>query len=228
MGDMAEIATATTVAVTLGAILTAAFLLARERATTTLLPWPPPRSAVAIWLVVAIPSLVQIPFPAVLRALERDRALLHDGHWWRILTSGLVQDGGLIGTAINLSVLALVLPMAIAVWGVWRTVFLLFVSQLIVGLTMASLYPSNGAGNSGATLALAASVVGLVIMSTPRNREMTISWAVLVAGAALVLVGDIHGFGVLTGALMGAAVATVIPPVTHDRRSPEDTRSVQI
>lgn len=202
----------TATAILLVAILAAIFGLARGRVVGRLLTWPPPRSVVVMWLVVAIPSLIQMPFPVVQHALERDRALLHDGHWWRILTSGLVQDGGVVGTVVNLGVLAAVASMAVTVWGVWRAVFLLVIGQLIVGLTMSSLYPSTGAGNSGATFALAASVVGLVLLSAPQRREMTISCAVLVAGVALIVLGNVHGFGVLTGALMGAAVATVIPP----------------
>ena len=210
---MGEMVTGTVSGVLLVAVLVGSCALARERVPGPLFRLPPPRAAVVLWAVVAVPSLVQIPAPVVLHAFERDPALLRDGHWWRILTSGMVQDGGVLGTVVNLGVLAAVAPMAVAVWGTWRAVFLLVASQIIVGLTMAFLFPSSGAGNSGATWALAASVVGLVVMSAAGRRELTIGVAVLGGGVVLVSLGDVHGFGVLTGALLGAAVATVIPPV---------------
>lgn len=171
-----------------------------------------PRVAVVLWLVVAVPSLLQIVFPAALEALERDPARIRDHQWWRIVTSATVQDGGLLGTVVSLAVLAWVAPLAVLVWGGLRAVLLFAAGQIIFGLFTAFVFPSSGAGPSGATLALAASVAGLVVMQSPERRDLAMSIGVLVSGVALVAVDDAHGLAVLTGVLLGAALATVSPP----------------
>ncbi|MFC9834730.1 rhomboid family intramembrane serine protease [Rhodococcus sp. NPDC127530] len=171
----------------------------------------PPRTAVVLWLLIAVPSLLQIVVPAVLDALERDPTQIRDHQWWRIVTSVAVQDGGLAGTVVNLLVLAWVAPLAVRVWGGVRAVLLFVASQIIFGLFTAFLFPSPGAGNSGATLALAASFAGLVMQSKQR-RVLAASGGIVLAGVLLVVVDDAHGLAVLTGALLGAALATVSPP----------------
>lgn len=172
----------------------------------------PPRTAVVLWLLIAVPSLLQIVVPAVLDALERDPTQIRDHQWWRIFTSVAVQDGGLAGTVVNLLVLAWVAPLAVRVWGGVRAVLLFVASQIIFGLFTAFLFPSPGAGNSGATLALAASFAGLVVMQSKDRRVLTASGGIVLAGVLLVVVDDAHGLAVLTGALLGAALATVNPP----------------
>jgi hypothetical protein len=78
----------------------------------------PSLGAVLLWLAVAVPSLLQIPFDAVLSQLQRDpERIRHHGQWWRIGTSGVVQDGGVAGTVFNLAVLAVVGAVAFRVWG---------------------------------------------------------------------------------------------------------------
>ncbi len=62
----------------------------------------------ALAALVAIPSLLQLVFPAPLTALQRDRDLiLHNGQVWRLVTALVVQDGGLIGLIFNLPPLVL-------------------------------------------------------------------------------------------------------------------------
>ena len=172
----------------------------------------PPRTAVVLWLLIAVPSLLQIVVPAVLDALERDPDQIRDHQWWRIFTSVAVQDGGVAGTVVNLLVLAWVAPLAVRVWGGVRAVLLFVASQIIFGLFTAFLFPSPGAGNSGATLALAASFAGLVVMQSKDRRVLAASGGIVLAGVLLVVVDDAHGLAVLTGALLGAALATVSPP----------------
>lgn len=94
-----------------------------------------------------------------------------------------------------------------------RTVLLFVAGQVIFGLFTAFLFPSSGAGNSGATLTLAASIAGLVVMQSKEWRALALSAGVVLAGVLLVAVGNAHGLAVLTGALLGAALATVSPPV---------------
>ncbi|AWK73674.1 rhomboid family intramembrane serine protease [Rhodococcus oxybenzonivorans] len=177
------------------------------------LPGNPPRTAVVLWSVVAVPSLLQFVFPAILDAFDREPDRIRDDQWWRIVTSVAVQDGGIAGTLLNLAVLAWVAPLAVKVWGSARTVLLFVAGQVIFGLFTAFLFPSSGAGNSGATLTLAASIAGLMVMQSKEWRALALSAGVVLAGVLLVAVGDAHGLAVLTGALLGAALATVSPPV---------------
>ncbi|ANS26946.1 rhomboid family intramembrane serine protease [Rhodococcus opacus] len=200
-----------TSAVLLAVVLVLATLLGSTRIGEVRLTRPP-RTAVVLWLLIAVPSLLQFVVPAVLDALERDPTQIRDHQWWRIVTSVAVQDGGLAGTVVNLLVLAWVAPLAVRVWGGARAVLLFVASQIIFGLFTAFLFPSPGAGNSGATLALAASLAGLVVMQSKERRALAASGSIVVAGVLLVVVDDAHGLAVLTGALLGAALATVSPP----------------
>ena len=60
----------------------------------------PPVAAVALWLIVAIPSLLQLPFPGLLHALERDPDQIRQhGQWWRLFTAAVVQESGRRGDA---------------------------------------------------------------------------------------------------------------------------------
>lgn len=179
-----------------------------------------PRAAVWMWVVVAVPSLLQILLPVVLEAFERDPARIRDGQWWRILTSVVVQDGGLVGTAVNLAVLAVVAPLAVQFWGAWRAVSLFVLGQVIFGLFTAFVFPSSGAGNSAATVALAASMVGVVVVAHTNWRELCLAVGVVLCGVCLFVIDDAHGLAVLTGTMLGAALATVAPPFDHRTRTP--------
>lgn len=182
-----------------------------------------PPVAIALWGVVAVPTLLQIPFPAFGAALERDPVLIRDGNqWWRILTSAAVQDGGVVVAVTNLAVLALVTSMAGHVWGTGRTLLVFSSAQLIFGLLTAFVFPSQGAGSSGVSLAAAASIAGLAVMLTPSRCESALAAGVIVAGAALVWSADAHGLAILTGVLLGAALGTVSPPILTRRATVSD------
>src|SRR4051794_18404748 len=79
--------------------------------------WRYPAATIALFILVALPSLLQIPFPRVLTALERNADLiLHHGEWWRVVTSPVVQDGGVAGTIFNLAYLLLIGLLAERLW----------------------------------------------------------------------------------------------------------------
>ncbi|MET3959522.1 membrane associated rhomboid family serine protease [Rhodococcus sp. OAS809] len=184
-----------------------------------------PLSAVVLWLVVAGPSILQALMPGLLDMFRRDPTLIRDGQWWRILTSVFVQDGGLAGTVANLLTLAVVAPPAFRLWGAARGWALFLLGQLLFGLLTTAVFPSTGAGNSGATLALAAAAAGIGVLVRPRMPEIVLTVVIVVGGATLVTVDDAHGFAVLSGALLGAALVTLFPPHSMDaRRAGESLR----
>jgi membrane associated rhomboid family serine protease len=173
----------------------------------------PPVAAVALWLVVAIPSLLQIPFPGLLRTLERDPDQIRQhGQWWRLFTSAVVQDGGVAGTVWNLVILAVVGVVAIRVWGSVRGLIIFAVGVVGFNLATTFVWPSAGAGNSAATFVLAASVAGLAVVQT-RGR-VTVLLAAVTAACAIVLLVllDAHGVAMLAGLLIGVLAGAVSPP----------------
>lgn len=203
------------------AVLYVVVLACAVRAAIALLdgaePGRPPRralvAALALWLAVAIPSLLQVPFPGVRHALERDPDLIRGhGQWWRLGTSVLVQDGGTAGTIFNLVALALIAVLATWTWGSARALIIFAVAAIAFDVAATFVSPSAGAGNSGATLALAASMTGLALVT--RRRPATALPAAVAAGCggALLALLDAHGEAVLGGLVIGLLISAVSAP----------------
>ncbi|MFE2120562.1 MULTISPECIES: rhomboid family intramembrane serine protease [Rhodococcus] len=175
--------------------------------------WPPPVTALVLWLVVAVPSLLRLAVPSLLGTFGRDPLRIRaEDEWWRVLTSVLVQDGGVFVTLVNLLLLAVVATVAVRVWGPGRAVGLFAVSQLLFGLFTAFVSPSTGAGSSGASFAVAGSIAGLWLAVGARGAVLAAAVGIGLAGAVLVVAGDGHGVAVLVGVLLGAVLGTVAPP----------------
>ncbi len=139
---------------------------------------------------VALPSLLQIPYPGFSEAWHRSpSAVLEDHQWWRLATAFVVQDGGIAGTVSNLVLLAVALLACLPLWGEPVTVSALLFAG--VGLNLAAVLTGadDGAGNSGATLPLLASLplFALAVVSgqrwraavgggSPASRRSSCSW----------------------------------------------------
>ncbi len=203
---------------TLNAVLYVVVLWAGVSAGTSLLGRPPRpgRSqlvALGLWLVVAVPSLLQLPFPGLERAFRRDPDLIrHHGQVWRLLTSMTTQDGGIPATVFNLAILALVLAVAVEVWGPVRTPVLLVAGQLVFDVIAVFVSTDRGAGNSGATFALSASIAVLAGWTTRTAAGRGPAVLVVLAGAVLLILQDAHGFAVLAGAVLGGLAVVLAPP----------------
>src|SRR4051794_19971096 len=90
------------------------------------LRWRYPAATISLFILVTIPSLLQLPFPRVLTPLQRNTDLiLHHGEWWRVVTSLVVQDGGAAGIVFNLAYLLLIGLLAERLWG-WHLLVLFF------------------------------------------------------------------------------------------------------
>jgi hypothetical protein len=166
--------------------------------------------ALAIWLVVAVPSLVQLAVPSLLPAMWRDPArIVGQAEAWRMLTSGVVQDGGVAGTAFNLVVLAIVAPLGVRVWGVGRAVAILVIVQLVFAIAATALVPVPGAGNSAATFGLAASIPGLAVVGSREPPVLARAGGAALVAIACLVIGDGHGIAMGTGFLLGMAMGVV-------------------
>jgi membrane associated rhomboid family serine protease len=162
---------------------------------------------------VAIPSLLQIPFPGLLRALERDPDQIRQhGQWWRLVTSAVVQDGGIAGTVFNLVILAIVGVVAIRAWGSLRGLIIFAVGVVGFNLATTFAWPSVGAGNSAATFTLAASVTGLALVKVRGRVVMLLGALTAACGIVLLALLDAHGSAVLGGLVIGVLVAAISPP----------------
>lgn len=189
-------------------------------ATTRSFWWPPPVAAAILWSVVAVASLARLVFPGLLDVFRRQPVRTRDrGEWWRVLTAGLIEDGGVLLTVVNLLLLAVVAVAIVRVWGWYRALGLFLVGQVLWGLFTTFVFPSDGAGTTGATLASAATLAGLWPVVGATRSLLAASAATFLLGVVLVIAGDAHGVAVLIGMLLGAVLATVLPPAHLARTS---------
>jgi rhomboid protease GluP len=102
-------------------VLTTAFAASRIRPLATPVRRRWPWATTVALLVVGIPTLAQFTVaPSLLGDLQRDWILIGRGQVWRLLTSLVVQDGGLAGAIFNLIALAAIGVAAEQVWGAKR------------------------------------------------------------------------------------------------------------
>ncbi|MFJ8311473.1 MULTISPECIES: hypothetical protein [unclassified Streptomyces] len=187
----------------------------------TFSPRNPPRAAIGLWLLVAVPSLLQFAFPQLYDALHRDSGLIIDRHqWWRPFTSFMVQDGGVGGTAFNLFVLAVIGLAAERVWGTRMMPAIAAAILLVFSVDTFLVHGPPGGGNSGLTFRLATSIAGLALLIRPSRRHWLLAAAIVADGAVLLLLGDGHGEPMITGIAVGLVAAVV------QRRRPRRWRPV--
>jgi hypothetical protein len=173
----------------------------------------PAPGAVLLWLTVAVPSLLQMAFGGLLGQLQRDPDLIRqDGEWWRLVASGVVQDGGIFGTVFNLAVLALIAVLADSVWGTVRAVSVFLVALVAFNLSATFASPAVGAGNSAATFGLATSMVGLALAARRERVVLLLAGVTMIDGIALLALGDAHDEVIVGGLLIGLGLGIVSPP----------------
>lgn len=175
----------------------------------------PPVAGVLLWLMVAVPSLLQFLFPGLLQSLERNPGLISGhGQWWRLVTSVVVQDGGAAGTAFNLVVLALVGVIAVRAWGGARAWLIFVVAAVAFNLAATFASPSTGAGNSAGTFALGTSLIGLALALRRQRAVVVLAGLASACGIGLLALRDAHGEAVLGGLVIGLLVSSAWPPAT--------------
>jgi membrane associated rhomboid family serine protease len=167
---------------------------------------------VAVTTVLCVTALLHWIFPGVRPALQRDASRIVNGEWWRIGTALLVQDGGVAGTVSNLISLMLVGSAAERLWGTRRWLLIFFVGAICSEVAALAWQPI-GAGNSVANFSLAGAVAVLCVLARPSLAVRLTAAVTLAAGAALIVLRDIHG----AATLAGAVIALVL--VGRDRRT---------
>jgi membrane associated rhomboid family serine protease len=178
----------------------AAIMLA-QRARAGRRERPLPVAPLAVFVVTAVVSLLQFPFPAILDALKRDPERLAAGEWWRLLTPLVVQDGGWAGTVSNLVALALVGTAAAAQLGVRRWLLLYFGTGIATEVAAYAWLPQGFAGNSIAICGLAAGLAWTAVTAT-KVAPAILGGVSVASGVALLVLRDLHGVAYAIGLIL--------------------------
>jgi membrane associated rhomboid family serine protease len=150
---------------------------------------------------------------AILDSLDRNRDQLLSGEVWRIFTPLFVQDGGWAGTASNIIALLFIGTITETIFNRRILLGTYFTAGLLSEIAAYTIFQHQGyAGNSVAILGLA----GLCLVTFATQAEtVTKALAVigLLAGAALLLTGNLHGVGFTVGAVLGAVLLSSSRPL---------------
>jgi len=160
---------------------------------------------------IAVPSVLQFFFPALLAIFQRDYRRFLQGDWWRLVSPLFVQDGGLSGSIFNLISLAFVGSAAERIWNS-KSMLLIFFVGGIIGEVVGFVWQPIGAGNSVGNFSLAASIAVASLMRPSARPVQILAMLALTADGILLGLQDIHG----AAAVMGAIQALVLGRVWGD------------
>ncbi|MFB9200732.1 rhomboid family intramembrane serine protease [Nonomuraea spiralis] len=170
-----------------------------------------PYVTAVVFVVTAVPSLLQFALPGLEPAWMRDPAAISGGEWWRLGTALVVQDGGVFGVLFNLAFLAVLGYAAERAFGPGRWL-LLYASGAIAGEAAGYLLNDPGAGNSIALCGLA----GALAVAAPGTLERSLGAFYAVVSGAWAL----SAFGTVGVVLMVALAAGGFQLVVHRDRVP--------
>jgi membrane associated rhomboid family serine protease len=163
-----------------------------------------PIATIVLWITTALVTTLQILFPPVANLLQRDRAALSGGQWWRLLTPLLVHPEGWPQLAFDLPSLLVCGAISEQVWGssrLWLVYFLSGFAGEIAGYAWA---PESG-GSSVGTAGLLGSLLMRMTLQPSRPPHRLGGVIGLLSAVALTLGRDLHGPPLLVGAVLGAA-----------------------
>ena len=164
-----------------------------------------PVLAVVLVVVIGIPSIAQyLGVPAVGDALRREPdATLQHGEWWRVLTSLLAQDGGLVAAIFGLVVVAVAIAFSGWIQGAWLTLAIFLFCSIVLNL-LAIGWGAVGGGTSFASDGTMLSVLALGLVQARNRIVMAAAIVAIAGGILLVVIADAHGVAILLGAVIGA------------------------
>lgn len=187
--------------VVLGAFLASAPRMVRGSRRPLRFPW----LAIVLVVVIGVPSIAQyLGAPAIGGALRREPELtLQHGEWWRVLTSLLAQDGGLVAAIYSLAVVAVVITFSTWFQGTWLTLAIFLFCSIVLNL-LAIGWGAVGGGTSFASDGTMLSVLATGLVAA-RDRVVMIAAILAIAGGILLVVlADAHGVAILLGGAIGA------------------------
>ncbi|GAA1310543.1 hypothetical protein Psi02_39500 [Planotetraspora silvatica] len=171
---------------------------------------PIPPAALILFVVTAVPGILQFMFPSLLATFSRDPSKIASGEWWRLGTSLVFQDGGVIGTLFNLAGLAVLGVLAERALGPAR-MLALYLAGAVAGQAAGLWFGTTGAGNSIAVCGLAG---GLVVASaTFRADRLIAASATSRADRLAASVAALWAFVLVTTAVTHSAAGIVTSAV---------------
>ena len=186
--------TSTAILLLLASVCSAAIVgnIAADRRSRPLLTW----SFIAI---LACCLVVQLWWPHVLNAVERNSAAVREGQLYRLFTALWFQDGGIVGGIFNLTMLAIIGTISERIFGVRFWLAIYFGGGLLTELVALSWQPI-GAGNSVAYMSLAGALLLVPFVQSHPWQVRSIALLGTGAGLILCLIHDVHGAAVVSGA----------------------------
>jgi rhomboid protease GluP len=170
-----------------------------------------PIAAIVLIGVTTLITGLQFFFPDILSAFRRDGEALRTGQWWRLMTPLFVQADGWVQCVVN-GITALVFcPLGEMLYGK-RMLALYFISGL-VGEIVGYIQNSHGAGSSLGICGVIGGVFTFACIHRSENPRSTVVLAIVGFYGAVILSvwGDLHGFPILTGALLGSMMRSQMP-----------------
>ncbi|MEV4578061.1 rhomboid family intramembrane serine protease [Nonomuraea jabiensis] len=163
-----------------------------------------PYTTAVVFVITAVPSLLQLAISGLEPALMRNPAAIAEGEWWRLGTALVVQDGGVLGTLFNLVCLAVLGYFAERAFGPARWLAL-YAAGAVAGEAAGYLLNDPGAGNSIAVCGLAG---GLAVAACDRLGRALGAYYALVLGASVVM--GLGTWGVIVMVAVAAAGSQLV------------------
>jgi membrane associated rhomboid family serine protease len=159
-----------------------------------------------VFVLTSAVTAVSLFVPSVLPALMRTPAALA-GEGWRIVTPLFVERGGAGEITLNLLTLAVVGTLVERVWGS-RAWVVFYAFGGIVGEIAGLAWKPIGAGSSVAILGLLGGAATWLLRYRPSRLFVALGVLLLVAGAVLTFVRNLHGPPLLAEALAACFMLT--------------------
>jgi rhomboid protease GluP len=166
-------------------------------------------AATCVFVVTASLTAASLARPGLLLALRRSPAIL-EGELWRLVTALFVERGGSLEITVNLVTLALFGPLTERAWGSRRWL-LLYLSSGITGELAGLAWRPIGAGSSVAFCGLLGASATWLFRHRARWPLFSLALLVVVAGAALTGLRNLHGPPILVGVVVAWLLGTPRP-----------------
>ncbi len=121
---------------------------------------PIPYATASVFVLTAVPTTLGLLAGDGAHRFWRYPDAVRDGEWWRLATSLVLQDGGVVGAVFNLACLLIVGVVVERALGPARWL-LLYLAGAVAGQVAGVLFGTVGAGNSIAICGLAGGLLGV-------------------------------------------------------------------
>jgi rhomboid protease GluP len=162
-------------------------------------------ATISVLAVTGALTALQFAFPELVSLLERTPIGIRQNQWWRLITPLFVHPEGWQQIAFNFPSILVLGVLVERLFGSWRWLVLYFVSGFIGELAGYAWKPV-GAGASVAGAGLLGALAVWLIRENRSAQAATGGVIIVVGGAILATMRDIHGLPILAGACLGWAM----------------------